>query len=241
MSTTTRHGFTLIELLVVISIIAILASMLLPAVGMIRDMANQQKCASNQRQFAMANIAYATDNAGLPVPYLFTSSNGQIPWCYNQRFLSVVDARLFNDGHGFDDTWGDLPNNLKCPNSDRDSTQWYKARIVYGYNLNSESMYNGDWSEASVDLPISKIISASNKVMFLDSDYESCWYVSWYKGPVQDDVENQGNWTWGAKYVARHRSKANFSFWDGHVEGKRSDQIGTQGSTTMESLFRLGK
>jgi len=60
--TTHRQGFTLIELLVVISIIAILAGMLLPAIGMIRESARRANCSSNQRQIVMGMIAYATDN-----------------------------------------------------------------------------------------------------------------------------------------------------------------------------------
>ena len=54
-----RSGFTLIELLVVISIIAILAGMLLPVIGMVREMANQQKCGKNQSQLMGACVAYA--------------------------------------------------------------------------------------------------------------------------------------------------------------------------------------
>lgn len=60
--TTHRQGFTLIELLVVISIIAILAGMLLPAIGMIRESARRANCASNQRQIVIGMIAFATDN-----------------------------------------------------------------------------------------------------------------------------------------------------------------------------------
>jgi prepilin-type N-terminal cleavage/methylation domain-containing protein len=55
-----RSGFTLIELLVVISIIAILAGMLLPVIGMVREMARQQNCGKNQSQIMGALVAYST-------------------------------------------------------------------------------------------------------------------------------------------------------------------------------------
>jgi len=64
MSSPQRQGFTLIELLVVISIIAILAGMLLPAIGMVRESARKANCGSNQRQILMAMIGYGVDNDG---------------------------------------------------------------------------------------------------------------------------------------------------------------------------------
>jgi prepilin-type N-terminal cleavage/methylation domain-containing protein/prepilin-type processing-associated H-X9-DG protein len=55
-------GFTLIELLTVIAIIAILATILIPVVGNVREQARRSTCVSNLRQLTMAIHQYANDN-----------------------------------------------------------------------------------------------------------------------------------------------------------------------------------
>src|SRR5438132_9351316 len=58
----TTSGFTLIDLLVVLAVIAILASLLLPALGRTKSAANTTKCISNLRQLQLGWLLYVDHN-----------------------------------------------------------------------------------------------------------------------------------------------------------------------------------
>ena len=64
MTVAEHRNFTLIELLVVIAIIAILAGMLLPALGKARSAARGMECKARMRQIHMAAMGYVDDYKG---------------------------------------------------------------------------------------------------------------------------------------------------------------------------------
>ena len=75
-----RSIFTLIELLVVVAIIAILASMLLPALNKARDNAKNIRCIGNLKQLSLAGLCYTQDQSFFYPPANIYTPDGSM-WC----------------------------------------------------------------------------------------------------------------------------------------------------------------
>ena len=87
-----RSGFTLIELLVVIAIIAILAGMLLPALGRAKFRAKITQCTSNYKQWGVAVFAYATESDGR-FPSWPMNGTGQNTWDVPTNLIPAMTAQ----------------------------------------------------------------------------------------------------------------------------------------------------
>jgi len=87
-------GFTLIELLVVIAIIAVLAAMLLPALGRSKETGRRIACVNNLKQLGAAAIMYADDYRGYFPP---RSSVERWPAEFSGNFRALGLLRCLTD------------------------------------------------------------------------------------------------------------------------------------------------
>ena len=108
-----RRGFTLIELLVVISIIAVLMSLILPAVQQAREAGRRTQCMNNQKNLALGMIAYATARRGkLPGSGYYGVNTASAPILWPQRswvveLLPNLDQGPLSDRWNRNAAWND--------------------------------------------------------------------------------------------------------------------------------------
>ena len=202
-----KRGFTLVELLVVIAIIAILAAMLLPALGSGKAQARRVQCVSQLQQWGKALQMYASDNAdatprrGQGVKPL-TQLNRPEDW------FNALAPELSVQGFGSDiasaETNNDSPPPLfVCPDAQPAPHRYF---LTYAMN-----MYFSPWSLPAPHL-MSKIPTPSNVVFLTDG---GIGYSSAY--PAVAEYSPQ----------ARHRKTANLVFVDGHVQNFKGSEIGS--------------
>ena len=203
-----RHAFTLIELLVVVSIIAILASLLIPAISLAQSMAMTTKCGSNLRQIYVATLVYVDDQEGALPPAMLdqTSGAGDLFW------FSLLGPYA-ESAKGSNGSYQNLRQNSViwgCPAYKKNPAfNW-----VCGYGMNRKPKLPGDSTVSSycLDGAATSVFGGTYTVFTLDSiEYPST-------RPLYGD-SSQWNLVPAANTPARHRGNLSVVYCDGHVGG----------------------
>lgn len=207
------RGFTLIELLVVISIIALLISILLPALGAAREAARSTQCLSMIRQFGMANHMYANEHEDVFVPIRDASGSQTVNWYANDTFAQLLG--LTEGGSHWDPKWL-CPSSYVAQNADEENLPWTEPGTrrlgrSYGYNVTRTETANQNANQQTRGIVRDvMVLSPSDNLMFADGLHDRLAYRASHS--YTDELNLQPN-----APAYRHMEAANVAFFDGHA------------------------
>ena len=201
-------GFTLIELLVVISIIAILAAMLLPAIGLVRGAAKSMRCLSNLRQLGVGVQAYANEWEGAVLPIVQPATGVGT----NAGFL-VFDTQLLRYLDG-------AAGLMACPNDT--VSQVTTVTIDAGVSLAGRRSYavvcggNAGWGVNQWQQSVFNRTTYAVRTLSSISSHSTTGYLSerwggWLTTPWSSDLNGT------ASLASPHKGRDAWLFLDGHV------------------------
>jgi len=213
-----RRAFTLVELLVVIGIIALLISILMPALTRVREQANRIKCSSNIRQMVQAAVMYSNSNKQGVYLWRYPNLDDNVePWVLSGF---ITDTNIFicpNTNHTIrrvqpGQANPDLENNAQRGPQDSNGGHSYEPRQLWsgatfpdGTNFPNLDRYIGsDGITYQVEpmKAMKRFKQAAKVCLIMDED---------------DNWSNQLN-NWPDKSDNHGDKGVNVGFLDGHAE-----------------------
>lgn len=239
-----RKAFTLVELLVVIAIIALLISILLPALKRAKESGNSVKCMASMKQIMMAMMMYATDNRnemavppkvaefypGLPsLAYYMSTPSSQIGgvirydagtfWKYLGRGNTGMPTNATEKAMAE----GTFYRIFNCP-SDTDFRAVRKGVIdprmsfarnySYSWNIQIREGFVLQNIQEPVVRKLNQVKQPATKVLLIEEATPNDG-MAYILFSNQDDVP-----------AFRHNGNANYGFADGHIEGVGPTDLG---------------
>jgi len=197
-------AFTLIELLVVIAIIAILASLLLPSLGLAKDKGKATACGNNLRQLILAAMMYDDDHRVLPIGW---DPNFSSIWYRTlQPYLGRKDTRLATN------------RIFICPSSPQGGF-WGFLTYAQNYSINSGA--------TGPLIGLRQVPHPARTLMFAETDgWDACVYpdTNTYANVCYRHSGGNEYSTIFNYYNVKNpkRGTANAAFLDGHVQSLKN-------------------
>jgi len=215
-----KKRFTLIELLVVVAIIAILAGMLLPALGKVKQTAQGATCANNLKQVSMAFLLYMSDYNDWLIVSIYDQNNwlSAINGC-DKDIIKVYGIRYLSS---------DKPEESLCPSRApfkfKDYTYGYCHRTATNIPSNLRkrvpSAYGAGYEDSFYN---TKVIKSPSSFFLAGDGWSSnlnaqrCSMTNFSSSSPGTDKSSSN-----LPLLTAHGSSGNFNFLDGHVQGVRS-------------------
>jgi prepilin-type N-terminal cleavage/methylation domain-containing protein/prepilin-type processing-associated H-X9-DG protein len=235
------RGFTLIELLLVIAILALLLSILIPALRKAKVLAARVVCMNNLQQLGTGMLMYVSSNNDKTMKILHNGNNYWFheiapylgDWDYKENpeknlegvmeiaFCPMSKRPVDNPAAGLTWWYGSSKTSWRVFDAEGGYglNLWFLPKGVYEGTFSSK-YYWDSYSEAGSDVPV-----------FGDS----VWVGAWPDGEdkIPPDIEGKGYPTFphamgffmGRFCVNRHNHKINISFADGHSEPIQLEEL----------------
>ncbi|MDA3963551.1 MAG: prepilin-type N-terminal cleavage/methylation domain-containing protein [Planctomycetota bacterium] len=212
-----RYAFTLIELLIVVSIIAVLAALLIPAVSLARASAQNVSCLAHVRQVGIAALGYTNDNDGWLCPLTWHYADGSSLF-WGTALLPYVDGGAAYGAGGVFTDQRTTSVFKGCPvagatRGSRTENTWnvgYGYTTTPGWRSGDESAHVNWWGYSPVAMHHLQTVEMPSSVALLGDARQ---YFLPHRNGLDESI------------ALRHGGRSNLGFADGHVASCDRDAV----------------
>ncbi len=230
-----KKGFTLIELVTVIAAVALLVSVILPALNNAKLATKQVICSAQMKQWALATLTYAAENDSEIPPYADTCdwTNSGHALDINTFWYNRLSCYLTEESYG---SWGMDHKVRRCPMAKKnwgEKAVW--IGVYYGLFASERApfVFLNEWNgsilkKKSNPVNALSIKSPANYLMMLDTQRDRVFESFQWKWDTDFDGDglNDSNtgvlsvnlypFNWALPKI--HRGGCNVALFDGHTE-----------------------